>query len=199
MATSKLQQYTSNLFEKILSPVIIWENYHPKWLDGLELDFYIRDMSIAIEVQGRQHIEYIPYFHQVPSGLIEQHQRDIKKLQLCGLNNTTTLYIYSKEDAIRTSRLLLHIKRGIENSPEFKGWTPPPKTPAEIYYSLPLSNQYMHITDRFEKLEARYSAEGKTFKVMLEASNLLESIVQGKMRVADSHEKLFVELFDIES
>lgn len=64
---------------------------HPKWLDGLELDFYIKDKNIAIECQGIQHYEPVEQFggkDEFKNTVI----RDAKKAQLCKENGVKLLY-----------------------------------------------------------------------------------------------------------
>ncbi len=67
------------------SPV---ENSRPDWLiteegERLELDFYVERLDLAIEVQGKQHYTYIPYFHQEYSGFLTGLRRDRFKREKC--------------------------------------------------------------------------------------------------------------------
>jgi hypothetical protein len=46
----------------------IRENYRPDWLlssniTKLELDFYIEELKIGVEVQGEQHYKFVEFFH----------------------------------------------------------------------------------------------------------------------------------------
>jgi len=70
MSTSQLQQHTMDELRLLLQACIVEENYRPDWLKNpktgrnLELDFYLPDLEMAIEVQGQQHIQRIPFFHE---------------------------------------------------------------------------------------------------------------------------------------
>ena len=57
------------------------------WLHGLELDGYNEELGIAVEYQGKQHYEYIPFFHRNgEEDLDAQLERDAKKAELCTMN-----------------------------------------------------------------------------------------------------------------
>lgn len=61
-----------------------WPKQRPKWLDGLELDGYCKELNTAFEYQGRQHYEYVPFFHNNdPANLAKQQERDRKKYEVC--------------------------------------------------------------------------------------------------------------------
>jgi len=83
MSTSKLQRQVSALLGVHLGQYTIRENHRPEWLDGLELDFYIEELRVGIEVQGQQHYEYVPMFHQDYDGFLAQQERDEHKADLC--------------------------------------------------------------------------------------------------------------------
>ena len=81
MSTSKLQRYTSELLSIHLGKFTIKENSRPAWLENelgkrLELDFYIKELGVAIEVQGAQHNTFIAHFHQSYETFLEMQQRD---------------------------------------------------------------------------------------------------------------------------
>lgn len=52
-----------------------------KW--NLELDCYNKELKIAVEAQGRQHYEYIPYFHRNYETFLNQKYRDEIKRMKC--------------------------------------------------------------------------------------------------------------------
>ena len=88
LATSKLQRRVSELLSIFLGKYDIRENTRPQWLvteDGarLELDFYIKELGIAIEVQGIQHYAYTPMFHESYEDFLRQKARDEFKRSVC--------------------------------------------------------------------------------------------------------------------
>jgi hypothetical protein len=54
--------------------------------DGLRLDFYLPGRRLAVEVQGRQHDEYVGYFHKHRLGFVQSQGRDVRKSRWCELN-----------------------------------------------------------------------------------------------------------------
>jgi hypothetical protein len=88
MPTSKLQ---SKLYEALTEefPVtVIKQNYRAEWLTGLhkrslELDLYLPELNLAIEVQGQQHFQEVTFFHKNVSGFEVQVERDSKKRDQC--------------------------------------------------------------------------------------------------------------------
>lgn len=88
MATSKLQRRVSELLSIHFGGFTIRENHRPDWLLGpdgerLELDFYIEEMGIAIEVQGEQHYAYVPHFHGEYANFERRQQLDATKRKVC--------------------------------------------------------------------------------------------------------------------
>jgi hypothetical protein len=66
----------------------------------LSLDFFLPQRKIAIEVQGKQHKEYIPFFHKTKSSFDNQLKRDEEKEMFCQLNGIELIYINSEQEAI---------------------------------------------------------------------------------------------------
>ena len=60
-------------------------HYEAEWLQGQHLDIYIPSIKAAIEYQGKQHYECIPYFGG-DKGLKDNELRDEKKRQRCKAN-----------------------------------------------------------------------------------------------------------------
>ena len=57
LATSKLQQMVGRALRLTVGNALAYENYRPYWMTDrqgrrLELDFYLPDYDLAIEVQG---------------------------------------------------------------------------------------------------------------------------------------------------
>jgi len=104
MATSKLQEKTKARLRLLLNGYHIVENYRPNWLSNpetgrnLELDFYLPDVKIGIEVQGRQHYEYVPFFHGTEEDFYKQQQRDEIKRELCEQHGVHFYEVYTIAD-----------------------------------------------------------------------------------------------------
>lgn len=63
----------------------------------LFLDFYIPLHKIAVEVHGKQHYEYTPYFHNNKFAFLNSLKNDRKKQEWCSLNGID-LVIFSYKD-----------------------------------------------------------------------------------------------------
>lgn len=80
---------------------------HPKWLNGLELDGYNEELSIAFERQGQQHYEYHSFFFKTKDDFIKRLEADKLKLILCIENNVKLIII---PYWIKTTEILQFIK-----------------------------------------------------------------------------------------
>jgi hypothetical protein len=52
----------------------------------LSVDFFMPELSVMIEAQGKQHYEYVKHFHQNRLGWLSSRQRDLQKKKWCELN-----------------------------------------------------------------------------------------------------------------
>lgn len=50
---------------------------------NLELDCYNEELQLAVEFNGRQHYEYVPFFHRNKEAFLNQKYRDEMKRQRC--------------------------------------------------------------------------------------------------------------------
>ena len=65
----------------------------------LYLDFFIPNIRKAVEVHGRQHYEYTPFFHKSKADFILARGRDEDKIEWCELNNIEIITLkYSGSD-----------------------------------------------------------------------------------------------------
>ena len=55
--------------------------------ENLILDFFIPSLKLVIECQGKQHYEYISFFHKTKRDFYRHQDRDLKKRAWCQLNN----------------------------------------------------------------------------------------------------------------
>ena len=70
----------------------------PNWLvnsrgNQMELDGYNKSLDVAFEAQGEQHYHLVPYFHKTLKDFEQRIEDDLKKLELCKLNNVTLIRI----------------------------------------------------------------------------------------------------------
>ena len=103
MATSSLQKFTGSRLRKLFGKYGVVENTRPDWLisgqgERLELDFFIDRLSVAIEVQGRQHMEFIPHFHKSQWDFEQQIRRDGEKADICKRTGIVLFYVFNKSD-----------------------------------------------------------------------------------------------------
>lgn len=106
MSTSRLQRYVSRQLSIHFGKYTIRENIRPEWLimeDGarLELDFFIKELSVAIEVQGAQHYIYIPHFHGNYDGYKKRLRFDRFKKEICFNRGIKLFEVSSKDEAIQ--------------------------------------------------------------------------------------------------
>jgi very-short-patch-repair endonuclease len=85
------------LKEKFQACQILEEVYLPN--ESLYLDFFIPSIKLAVEIQGRQHKEFVPYFHgNNKKNFQKSIGRDKRKAEWCLNNSIELIYFESDED-----------------------------------------------------------------------------------------------------
>lgn len=85
------------LKEKFPACQILEEVYLPN--EQLYLDFYIPTFGLAVEIQGRQHKEFVPYFHgNDKKNFHKAVGRDKRKAEWCLNNGIDLIYFEENED-----------------------------------------------------------------------------------------------------
>ncbi len=82
----------------------------PLFLRGLELDCYNEDLKLALEYNGKQHYEFVEFFHKTEEKFNKLKERDQKKYKLCEANNIKLIivpYQYSYLDEIELYKYIL--------------------------------------------------------------------------------------------
>ena len=95
---SKMENIVETLLEK--NKIKFTREKTFDWLvykRNMKLDFYLDDYGIAIECQGIQHFEEVPYFGK----LEERIKRDSLKKELCEKHNIPIFYISYNDDIIQ--------------------------------------------------------------------------------------------------
>lgn len=57
------------------------------------LDFYNASKRIALEIQGRQHSEFVPHFQKTRANFLSQIKRDLDKQTFCDNNNIVLIEV----------------------------------------------------------------------------------------------------------
>jgi hypothetical protein len=103
---------------KELYPNHIFEKIRPNWLcndltnHNLELDFYNEQLKLAIEYNGIQHYQYIPFFHNNIENFQLQKLRDEIKQNKCNRYNIRLIiipYHFEKNEAKEYINNILNI------------------------------------------------------------------------------------------
>lgn len=77
------------------------------------LDLYISALHIAFEIQGRQHAEFVKYFHRTREGFARQIQNDVLKARYCEEENIT-LIVFNHDEQIDITTLNQKIEEAKE-------------------------------------------------------------------------------------
>lgn len=80
----------------------------------LELDFFIEELNVAIEVQGIQHVEYVPFFHNTYNDFLERKKRDEEKIAICYRKEIDLYHVYTFDDADRTIKRIFFEAKEID-------------------------------------------------------------------------------------
>ena len=84
---------------RLLEEVKLPGSVDTRKMSVLYVDFFIPNLSIAIEVHGQQHYEYIPFFHKTKLGFAQALVRDSKKQDWCDLNDIELIVLkYSESE-----------------------------------------------------------------------------------------------------
>ena len=88
------KQILEEIFERPFSKCRPHFLYNPVTKENLEIDLYNEDINLAVEYNGRQHYEYIPYFHQNSREKFHtQRYRDEMKKTLCKEKNLPLIIV----------------------------------------------------------------------------------------------------------
>lgn len=87
VSRSKLQQQLGlKLLQKFPCDIIL-QDFPIPGMHGMHLDFFIPSRKKAFECNGRQHYEYVPFYHGRKTGFQHQQVRDNLKEKWCKLNH----------------------------------------------------------------------------------------------------------------
>lgn len=101
-----------NYIKEIFKDKTVYTHYRPPFLDGLELDIYIKEFNVGIEYQGIQHEKPIDAWGG-EEALQKRKEYDKKKINLCKKNNVDLIFFWYYEDLTKSlikSKLTKYIK-----------------------------------------------------------------------------------------
>ena len=96
---SKISDTVYDTIRKILPGLRITKEYYVRYKNKrLFFDFHIADLDILVEVQGRQHVEFVKHFHGDKEKFLEQKYRDDLKIEYTENNSKSLVRFYYNED-----------------------------------------------------------------------------------------------------
>lgn len=82
--------------ERLFPGLAIYQEM-PCFGSRLRIDFYIHELKLAFEYDGRQHEVYDPFFHGSKAGFMEAKNRDLEKKLWCEKNTIRLVRITEKD------------------------------------------------------------------------------------------------------
>ena len=96
---SKLANKAYDFLRNVFPFYTIIPEYYIKYKgQRLFFDFFIKELNLAIEVQGEQHYSFIKHFHEDKEGFLRSKYRDSLKEEYCQYNKIVLLYIHSETE-----------------------------------------------------------------------------------------------------
>ena len=111
-ATSLSETCARAIFEAQLG--IEMPRIRPKFLGGLELDGYNEELGLAFEYNGKQHYEFIEYWHRNQDGFEAQKERDRRKADLCAAAGITLFIVPYRYDYANEGEMEAYIRSLLE-------------------------------------------------------------------------------------
>ena len=93
------EEICRNIFEKMFEESFYRQK--PKWLEGLELDGYNKDLNLAFEYQGIQHYQFIKFLQENEKEFKKRLDNDKRKIELCKNNNVNLVIIPYDTDNLK--------------------------------------------------------------------------------------------------
>ena len=110
---SKLSEETHGLLKEVFPHNMIVQEYYVNYAGKrLFFDFYIKELDVLIEVQGRQHDRFVKHFHEDRQGFLASKRRDNFKRAYCEENDMVLIEIRSS-DELYEDELLDRIWKGM--------------------------------------------------------------------------------------
>jgi len=81
----------------------------------LFFDIIIKDLGVLIEIQGRQHFEFVKHFHGSREGFLEQKKRDNLKLEYMEAHERLCLARFNYDEDITKELVLKRINEALDS------------------------------------------------------------------------------------
>ena len=94
---SNIQFNTKSFLKTYWDNHVVFEEF-PVAGTRLRFDFYNANKRVAVEVHGRQHAKFVPFFHKRRSGFVSQLRRDQQKVDFCELNGIRFVEIWDEKE-----------------------------------------------------------------------------------------------------
>ena len=121
-SNSRTEKLVFEYMKSIFPQFEIINNYRPDWLRynrNLELDIYLPELKLAIEVNGVQHYKYTPYFHDNEEDFVKQQERDEFKKKRCEEENIKMISIHYEYNYKNEEKLIKYVRKSIEDQGEY--------------------------------------------------------------------------------
>jgi len=97
---SNIQFNAKQFLKDYWSNHVVFEEF-PVAGTRLRFDFYNANKNVVIEINGQQHVKFVPFFHKRRSNFVSQIRRDQQKIDFCELNSIKFIEIYSESELNR--------------------------------------------------------------------------------------------------
>ncbi len=117
---SKQADKVYNILKELFPHNIILKE-HYLYYKGTRLffDYFIKDLGIFIEVQGRQHTEFVKHFHGNKKGYLNHKNRDNLKIQYVEEHERYCLARIFYNEKVSKKAVLKKIKAALESKRGF--------------------------------------------------------------------------------
>jgi len=105
----KFQSEVGDILSELYPGDVICEEF-PCSGENLALDFFVPRKKVAVEVQGRQHHQFVEFFHGDKAGFDKQKARDRRKQEWCEINGIRLVKIDTGEDREKIIKLILDLE-----------------------------------------------------------------------------------------
>jgi len=96
---SKLSDQTKEFLKEIFPHNLIQEERYINYKGTrLFFDFYIKELNVLVEVQGRQHDAFVKHFHVDREGFLDSKRRDNLKKAYCEETDTVLIEVRGEKE-----------------------------------------------------------------------------------------------------